>query len=65
MERRRAGDKTRRRMPKILPLARRSAPVAGTAGRWSTPGPLRQASVLMVQLELTPTAKKTTPGHCG
>ena len=29
------------------------------------PGQLRQARMLMVQLELMPTAKKTTPGHCG
>jgi hypothetical protein len=28
-------------------------------------GQLRQARMLMVQLGLTPTAKKTTPGHCG
>jgi hypothetical protein len=44
---------------------RPASPAAGTAGRWSNPGRLRQARVPMVQLELTPTAKKTTPGHCG
>jgi hypothetical protein len=48
-----------------MPKSRKLRPMSPVEAERFHPGQLRQARMLMVQLELMPTAKKTTPGHCG
>ena len=51
-----------------LAIATAAVPTAADArcpGCVGEPPQLLPASVLMVQFELTPTARKTTPDHCG